>query len=630
MVTGATVAQAAALQSAAPVNATVSFTVSDTAANVQAGLTALLSDSKLTSITLTDATKATISLSQSAFAADTAALAKIGTAYNLVVTGATVAQAAALQSAAPANASVSFTIADTAANVQANLSALLADTKLTSITLTDSNATITLSQADATADAAVLAKITTPYHLVIISSPWYASLADTVLKADFTNFSSDGKITQVEMAKALGDLSSELASSKTTLSASQLADLKSINTNISGMGTSSYLQYITNALVNGNAANATWTGGGNKSVALGNLVTGATAVQLGELTGKWFLGTDLPSSSVSMSGAATFTVTYSAEKLPLYGSGGPSMNDINQGYLGDCYFEAAMAEVAFKNPALITNMITDNGNNTYGVRFFVGGQAQYVTVANMLANGGTEFNTSSNGLWASILEQAYVQAQAGGNITGNGTSYSNYGNSFSTIGNGAWGGEYTLAELTGATQVIDFNSNGTSWASYTYNTANFAANSSLSDIACTISAGLSSASVLSMIKTYLAEGDNVLLGSSTNATDSNGKTTLVAGHELSIYGYDVSTDCLQVRNPWGAASGQYWDTTFEVSLATLLAAGDQITVDNAGKSALGKTAAISSITTPSQQLHAAAASLDPSSFAFASPQTSLLVSHPSA
>ena len=50
---------------------------------------------------------------------------------------------------------------------------------------------------------------------------------------------------------------------------------------------------------------------------------------------------------------------------------------------------------------------------------------------------------------------------------------------------------------------------------------------------------------------------------------------------FSIYGYDQTTGLLEIRNPWGTmSSGQYWDTTFEVSLATLLADGDTIAVDN--------------------------------------------------
>ena len=71
-----------------------------------------------------------------------------------------------------------------------------------------------------------------------------------------------------------------------------------------------------------------------------------------------------------------------------------------------------------------------------------------------------------------------------------------------------------------------------------------------------------------------------MLSSYTNAKDSGGRTTLVADHAMSITGYDSSTGMLEIRNPWGTALGQYWDTTFEVSLATLLSDGDTITADN--------------------------------------------------
>ena len=84
----------------------------------------------------------------------------------------------------------------------------------------------------------------------------------------------------------------------------------------------------------------------------------------------------------------------------------------------------------------------------------------------------------------------------------------------------------------------------------------------------------------------LAKGDDLILSSYTNAT-SGGKITLVADHAMSIYGFDSVTGELEVRNPWGTESGQSWDTTFEVSLSTLLADGDTITADNIGN----KTAA---------------------------------------
>src|SRR5262245_36633725 len=64
-------------------------------------------------------------------------------------------------------------------------------------------------------------------------------------------------------------------------------------------------------------------------------------------------------------------------------------------------------------------------------------------------------------------------------------------------------------------------------------------------------------------------------------SDSQHRQTLVAGHAMSIYGFDRNTGMFEIRNPWGASNGSF-DATFEVSLATLLRAGDTITVDNVG------------------------------------------------
>ncbi len=307
-------------------------------------------------------------------------------------------------------------------------------------------------------------------------------------------------------------------------------------------------------------------GGNATATALGNLAVGSTATQLGELNGKWLLGTDLPSSTVSMSGAATFKVTYSAENESLFAASGPSMSDVNQGYLGDCYLLSALAEVAKENPSVISSMFTSNGNNTYGVRFYVNGVADYVTVNNSMADGGSEFNSGPD-LWASLAEKAYAQLQASGIVTGNTV---NDGNSWSSIGNGG-APEYALAEITGATAITDFNGNKSSWGSVVYNASGNALSSS---------SGLTTAAVLSTLSADLTKGYDLVLSSWTNATDSSGKTTLVADHAMSVYGYDSSTGNLEIRNPWGTESGQYWDTTFEVSLTTLLAAGDTISVDN--------------------------------------------------
>ncbi len=397
---------------------------------------------------------------------------------------------------------------------------------------------------------------------------WISGLADASLRADFPAFHSAGALTEVEMTKALGDLASELGSAHATLSKSQLTDLKTIASNIASMGASSYLQYIVNAFVNGNAANATWTGGGSQPVALGNLAAGYTVTQLDELTGKWFLGTDLPNSTVYMSGYAPFSISYSAVSSPLYGANGPTMADVDQGYLGDCYLLSSLAEVANQDPARIESMITNNGDNTYGVRFYVDGVAHYVTVDNQLADGGNIFNSGAH-LWASLIEQAYAEVQASGVITGN--SY-NFGNSFSTIGNGG-APEFALEEITGASAITDFYANGSTWYKEVYNQ---------SFTSATGTSGVSTASALSTLAADLLVGSDVVLSSYTNAYDSSGRQTLVSDHAMSVYGYDATTGLIEIRNPWGVESGQYWDTTFEVGLNALLADGDTLTADNAG------------------------------------------------
>jgi len=443
------------------------------------------------------------------------------------------------------------------------------------------------------------------------SSPsWIGTLQTASIAADMAAADVNGTVTYAGLEKVFADLDATLASGNSKLTAAEFADLKTIAANLNnGMSTPSYLTSITNALVNGNAANASWTGGAAGATSLGNLAAGSSATQLSELIGKWFLGTDLPSSSVSMSGS-NFSVSYSAVSKPLFASTGPSMSDINQGYLGDCYLLSSLAEVAKQNSGMISSMFTSNGNNTYGVRFYVNGVAEYVTVNNSLADGGTEFNSGSD-LWASLAEKAYAQLQAGGVVTGNSI---NDGNSWSTIGNGG-APEFALEEITGASAITDFDANSGSWLKVVYNSS-FGVTG--------YSTGNATSSVLSTLAADLAKGDDVILSSYTNATDSAGRTTLVADHAMSIYGYDSATGMLEVRNPWGSESWQYWDTTFEVSLSTLLADGDVITVDNVGNGSTPSSPTVSSQTAAQTWKRGQAVSFKLASNTFTDPQGSAL------
>jgi hypothetical protein len=55
--------------------------------------------------------------------------------------------------------------------------------------------------------------------------------------------------------------------------------------------------------------------------------------------------------------------------LPLFGPGGPSVADLNQGGLGDCWFLAALNSLAHSDPERLRQMVTDHGNGTYTVHF---------------------------------------------------------------------------------------------------------------------------------------------------------------------------------------------------------------------------------------------------------------------
>jgi hypothetical protein len=106
--------------------------------------------------------------------------------------------------------------------------------------------------------------------------------------------------------------------------------------------------------------------------------------------------------------------------------------------LGDCYFISSLGTLARSNPSVIENMIINNGDGTYTVRFYTGtygayynndgsisdgftnnaGTADYVTVNSMLptvngafcfADYGANYASSTNALWIPLLEKAYAQ-----------------------------------------------------------------------------------------------------------------------------------------------------------------------------------------------------------------------------
>ncbi|MCA9519180.1 MAG: hypothetical protein KC635_29795 [Myxococcales bacterium] len=110
--------------------------------------------------------------------------------------------------------------------------------------------------------------------------------------------------------------------------------------------------------------------------------------------------------------------------------GEPSVMDVDQGALGDCYLISGMGAVAAANPEIIKKAVKDNGDGTYTITFYElqkDGKTfkpHTETVDSYLpsyqgqkrttyAQSDTAFNPVSQALWPALIEKAYAQWQGG-------------------------------------------------------------------------------------------------------------------------------------------------------------------------------------------------------------------------
>ena len=323
----------------------------------------------------------------------------------------------------------------------------------------------------------------------------------------------DGLLTRADMIGLFDEVAQE---GNGVLTAQELIDLRVLVYYGAYLGMPAYVENLAGKVVGYSLANRYFQG--QPLLAAGELVPGNTATQLTKLVDKWFLGEDQP-AAVDPAGN---TYVYAQALGTLFGPGGPSNLDVEQGDDGDCYFLAGLGDVAVMQPSLLANMIVNNGDGTYSVRFYWygSGAADWVTVDSDLpvngsgqfvfANSGGLASSTSNVLWVALAEKAYVQwEEEFGKV-----------NSYASISGGY--GYVALREITGA-------------ASYG-------------------GVGVSAATMYALLNCFEAKGGLVMLGSvSSPPSGSN----VIGDHEYYLTGFDPATQTFTLVDPWGATLPNY-------------------------------------------------------------------------
>jgi hypothetical protein len=325
------------------------------------------------------------------------------------------------------------------------------------------------------------------------------------------NLYTDGLIDRNDMISLLRN-----AEDGSIIDATELTDLRTIATSTTLFGSYDYVWKLSTYVVSANAANAKYQG-----ASLGNLTAGSSSTQMENLINKWFLGTDRPTA-----GGAYRQV---AGQLFVNGA---TYNDIHQGSVGDCYIVAALAEVALKNQAAITNMFVVNGDGTYTVRFYNNSVAEYVTVDSylptdtggslMYANRGAYYASASNELWTALAEKAYVQINEMGWTRGSlsGSGQNDYG---------AIQGGYISAALGHVT--------GQSTVGFAYTTGGFT----------------------TFVDAY---NQGKMIGFASMVTPSSSQ--VVGSHAYAVVGYNAANQTITLFNPWGIEYGLVTMTWVEI------------------------------------------------------------------
>jgi hypothetical protein len=196
---------------------------------------------------------------------------------------------------------------------------------------------------------------------------------------------------------------------------------------------------------------------------------------------------------------------------PLFAPAGPTMSDINQGELGDCYLLATLSSVVKTDPSLITHDVVANTDGTYTVNF--AGAHGAVTVnaqLPVLSDGQLAYAQlgQQDSIWVAIVEKAYAE-------------YANpKANSYASINGG--------------------------WMSQVFSALGLQSESIYSDSGAT--------ALLTMLQSDLSAGDFATFGTVAKLPTSS---PLVADHAYEVNSVTDNASGVPVsvtfRNPWGDA-----------------------------------------------------------------------------
>ncbi|MGV0027555.1 C2 family cysteine protease [Phormidesmis priestleyi] len=354
----------------------------------------------------------------------------------------------------------------------------------------------------------------TRYHLSISAGDWFsANLYDAGLIGEARDLLyADGSLNRNDVITLLRE-----TKDYGTIDTTELADLRAIVRNGSLFAMPEFVQVLANKVVYSDPANL--------RSGIGSLYANSSDLHLDSLINKWFLGQDHP---IALSYDRSTIYPYEFVNGSLF-QNGISYQDIVQQDVSDCYFLSALGAVAVRSPQTIVSMFIDNKDETYTVRFFNKGVADYVTVDRFLpirpggaaafaSWGGGYFTNPNNELWVALAEKAYAQLNESGWI-GQDSSNSYNGKTITpspTFRNASginygWP-ETTLAQFTGRTT----------------------SNRSQSD------------NIDYLINLFNAER---MIALNTRAITEDG---IVANHSYTLINYNAAIDRFQLYNPWGS------------------------------------------------------------------------------